>query len=551
MKEIVAMLLSLIGNLGFLMYGMKLMSDGVQKSAGEKLQRTLAKMTGNRFVGLLTGMVITMIIQSSGATTVMVVTFVNAGLLTLTQSVGVIFGANIGTTITAWIVSIFGFNFKISAFAVPILGLGYFFSILKKGKYKNIAEAVMGFALLFIGLSGLSDLFTDPAKFLWLGPIQSWGIWSILFGFVIGTFFTALLHSSSAFSAIVIALAYNGIVNWDFAAALTLGSNIGSTIDAVLAAAGTSQDAKRAALIHVFFNVFGTFIALVFFKPFLTLVTACTPGGINGNIAIRISMLHTVFKALSAVIFLPLVNPLVKLSQICIKDKMESKDGKYILEFHDTLGKESLTAYIMTAEKAIADMTDVVTGMFDRIQVGVKHRNKDFVDEHIEIMKQEEDYCDQMHEQIVKYLINCERLPVTAKQVNNLSVMTQIVDELENMSDNCFTTSMLLAKSIEKKMKYQQEDMEQVIPYVELARQFLQFIRININKHLDENKLAMATELENSIDQWRKDLKKVARKRLESGADVKAELVFLDIIRQIEKIGDNCFSISELLTQTV
>ena len=329
-----------------------------------------------------------------------------------------------------------------------------------------------------------------------------------------------------------------------------MGSNIGSTIDAVLAAAGTSPDAKRSALIHVFFNVFGTMIALILFKPFLSLVTACTPGGANGNIAIRISMMHTVFKTISAIIFLPLVNPLVKLSRLCIKDKPQDNSGVYILEFHDMSGKESLTAHIMTAEKAIADMTDVVTGMFDRIQIGVKHRNKDFVDEHFEILKKEEDYCDQMHEQIVKYLVNCERLPVTAKQVNNLSVMTQIVDELENMSDNCFTTSILLAKSVEKKMKFQQEDMEQVIPYVELARQFLQFIRININKHLDSDKLSMATELENSIDQWRKDLKKVARKRLEAGADVKAELLFLDMIRQIEKIGDNCFSISELLTQT-
>lgn len=545
------MLLSLIGNLGFLMYGMKLMSDGVQKSAGEKLQRTLAKMTGNRFIGLLTGMVITMIIQSSGATTVMVVTFVNAGLLTLTQSVGVIFGANIGTTITAWIVSIFGFNFKISTFAVPILGFGYFFSIIKKGRYRNIAEAVMGFALLFIGLSGLSDLFTDPAKFMWLGPIQNWGPWSILLGFVIGTFFTALLHSSSAFSAIVIALAYNGIVDWYFAAALTLGSNIGSTIDAVLAAAGTSQDAKRSALIHVLFNVFGTTLALIFFKPFLSLVTMCTPGGANGNITIRISMMHTVFKALSAVIFLPAVKPLVKLSRVFIKDKPESTSDRYILEFHEASGKENITAYIMTAEKAIADMTDVVTDMFDRIQIGIKHRNQRFVDEHIEELTKAEDYCDQMHEQIVKYLVNCDHLPITAKQITNLSLMTQIVDELENMSDNCFTTSMLLRKSVLRNMKYEQEDMEQVIPYVELARQFLQFIRININKHLDENKLAMATELENAIDQWRKDLKKVARKRLESGADVKAELLFIDIVRQIEKIGDNCFSISELLTQTV
>ncbi|MCF0241350.1 MAG: Na/Pi cotransporter family protein [Treponema sp.] len=549
-KEIMKMILALVGNLGFLMYGMKLMSDGVQKSAGEKLQRTLAKMTGNRFTGLLTGMVITMIIQSSGATTAMVVTFVNAGLLTLTQSVGVIFGANIGTTITAWIVSIFGFNFKISVFAVPILGFGYFLSIIRKGRYKGIAEAVMGFALLFIGLSGLSDLFTDPAKFTWFAPIQEWGIGSVLLGFVIGIFFTGLLHSSSAFSAIVIALAYNKIVNWEFAAALTLGSNIGSTIDAVLAAVGKSADAKRSALIHVLFNVFGTIIALCFFKPFLRLVTICTPGGEGGNIAIRISMMHTVFKALSACIFLPLVKPLVKLSEIIIKNKVDETPNRYVLEFQEHAGKESITAFIMTAEKAVADMTDVVTGMFDRIQIGVTKRNKDFIEKHLEPLNKAEDYCDQMHEQIVKYLVQCERLSVTSKQTNNLSLMTQIVDELENMSDNCYTTSILLAKSVDKKMKFQQEDMEQLIPYVELARQFLQFIRININKHLDENKLAMATELEESIDKWRKDLKKIARKRLESGADVKAELLFLDIIRQIEKIGDNCFSISELLTQT-
>lgn len=153
-------ILELIGSLGFLLYGMKLMSDGVQKSAGEKLQRALAVLTGNRFMSLLTGLFVTMVIQSSGATTVMVVTFVNAGLMTLTQSVGVVFGANIGTTITAWIVSIFGFNFKISAFAIPMFGLGYFLSIVKKGEFKNWAEAIMGFGMLFLGLSGLSDVFT-------------------------------------------------------------------------------------------------------------------------------------------------------------------------------------------------------------------------------------------------------------------------------------------------------------------------------------------------------------------------------------------------------
>ena len=175
-------ILQLIGSLGLLLYGMKLMSDGVQKSAGEKLQRALSVITGNRFVALLTGLIVTMIIQSSGATTVMVVTFVNAGLMSLAQSVGVIFGANIGTTITAWIVSIFGFNFKISAFAIPVFGVGYFLTILvKKGNYRNLGEAIMGFGMLFLGLSGLSDVFT-PDQLGWLFKIQGDGVFAILFG---------------------------------------------------------------------------------------------------------------------------------------------------------------------------------------------------------------------------------------------------------------------------------------------------------------------------------------------------------------------------------
>ena len=204
--NVVQPILELIGSLGFLLYGMKLMSDGVQQSAGEKLQRALSVLTGNRFMSLLTGLIVTMIIQSSGATTVMVVTFVNAGLMTLTQSVGVIFGANIGTTITAWIFSIFVFNFKISAFAIPVFGIGYFLSIVKKGAYKNWAEAIMGFGMLFLGLSGLSDVFT-PEQLGWLFKIQGSGVFAILFGFVVGIIITALLHSSSAFSAIVITMA--------------------------------------------------------------------------------------------------------------------------------------------------------------------------------------------------------------------------------------------------------------------------------------------------------------------------------------------------------
>lgn len=544
--NVVQPILELIGSLGFLLYGMKLMSDGVQQSAGEKLQRALSVLTGNRFMSLLTGLIVTMIIQSSGATTVMVVTFVNAGLMTLPQSVGVIFGANIGTTITAWIVSIFGFNFKISAFAIPVFGIGYFLSIVKKGAYKNWAEAIMGFGMLFLGLSGLSDVFT-PEQLGWLFKIQGSGVFAILFGFVVGIIITALLHSSSAFSAIVITMAYNGLVSWELAAAMTLGSNVGSTIDAILASMGTSADSRRAALIHVMFNVFGTVLALIFFKPFLEIVMFVTPGRENSNIAIRISMLHTVFKTLSTFIFLPLQNPIVKLTQLIIKDDKETESKTFKLEFTEFLGKESAPTHIIQAEKAIADMTDVVSDMFDKIQIGVTKRNVEFIERYKQESVDSENYVDQMHEQITHYLIKCQSLHITEKQLNHISGMIQIVDELENMSDSCYATLMLIYRSIEKKMKFLQEDMERLLPYLELVRQFLQFIRRNINNQITPEKLELARELEDGIDAFRKDLKKVARKRLEGGADVKSELLYIDVIRRIENIGDNCFNISENL----
>ncbi len=546
--NLVVMIIQLIGNLGFLLYGMKLMSDGIQKSTGEKLQRALSVITENRFMGLFTGLLITMIIQSSGATTVMVVTFVNAGMMTLTQSASVIFGANIGTTITAWLVSILGFNFNISDFAIPVFGFGFFLAKLKKSGFKGVGDTLMGFGLLFFGLSGLSSVFS-PDKMGWLFTFGDHGVLSLIIGFFVGIAITAILHSSSAFSAIVITMAYNGLVSWELAAAMTLGSNIGSTIDAVLAALGSSSDAKRAAFIHVFFNLAGTALALLFFKPFLELVVFLTPGRADSNIAIRISMMHTVFKVLSTAVMLPFVTQIVSLSKKVIKDKPGDAQKVFQMDFTGSSGKENIAAYIIRAEKAIKDMADHVTGMFDHIQLGFMKRDESF-EEHLEQLVSDEDFADQMHEQITRYILHIERLPVTEKQLDNLSVMIQVVDDLESMSDDCLSIGMLIKKSVDKNMTFEESDMERLVPYLELVRQFLQFIHININKHLNEDKLAMAQELEDQIDAYRKNLKKVARKRLEKGADVKSELLYIDFVRNIEKIGDRAFSISEGLSQT-
>lgn len=543
---VVSFLLGLIGSLGFLLCGMKFMSNGVQKSAGERLQRALGMVAGNRFAGLLTGLAITMIIQSSGATTVMVVSFVNAGLLSLAQSVGVTFGANIGTTVTAWIVSLFGFNFKISAFAIPVFGAGYFLTMMKNANSRNMGEAIMGFGMLFLGLSGLSDLFRiDPASLGWLQDIQHMGFVSYIVGFLIGIFITALMHSSSAFTAIVITLAFNKVVTWEMSAIMTYGSNIGSTIDAIIAAAGTTADAKRAALVHVLFNIFGTVLVVVFFRPLLNFVEWISP---KDNIAIQISILHTVFKSLTTAVCIPFVNQICALTRKIIKDDPDALPSTYKLEFVSH-ARDSYGGYIVRAEGEIAKMTDIVSEMFDRFQVGITTLDTKFIEDHMEVMKSEEDYCDQMQEQITAYLLKCETLPVSVTQLSNISSMIQIVDDLEAITDECYALGKLIQKSIEKKMEFKDEDMERLLPYVELARQFMQFIHININKHLSKEKLEFATELENSIDAFKNELKKLARKRLEEGSNVKAELLYMDLVKQIERIGDHCFNISELLAQ--
>ena len=541
-----------MGALGFLLYGMKLMSDGIQKSAGKSLHRILGLMTGNRFFAMLTGMFITMLIQSSGATTVMVVSFVNAGLLSLTQSVGIIFGANIGTTITAWIVAFFGFNFKISTLAIPLFGVGFFLTSIKKLKKQNIGEAIMGFGLLFLGLDLLSKSIPtlDASN---IGFLTAWtdkGVLSIVIGIIAGMAITVLLHSSSASTAIILTMSHNGLLPWTFAAAMVLGSNIGSTIDAVIAAWGTKVNARRAALIHVLFNVTGTLWAAILLHPLLLLVDALVPGPVQEHITYHIAMLHTVFNVINTLIFLPFARQIAALTERIIKPKDDEVAGVYKLDFVETGSKENAAAYVIRAEKEIENMTEVVTRMFDRISMGFNNRTMEFVETQMEPLTQDEDYADQMQEQLTNYLVRCSQLPMSDKLKNNVSVMLRIVDDLENMTDDCYTIALLLQRSIEKEMIFAEEDMERLHPYIELAHRFLEFIRENINKHLNDDQLAVAQVLEDQIDLLRKNLKKVARKRLEGGANVKAELLYIDLVRNIEKIGDRAFSISEALAMT-
>lgn len=548
--RIVTVIFQLAGSLALLMYGMKMLGEGIQKSAGNSLHRFLTVMTSNRFAAVFTGCFITMIIQSSGATTVMVVSFVNAGLITLQQSVGVIFGANIGTTVTAWIVALFGFQFNIAAAAIPVFGVGYLIKYVRKIKKESAGEALMGFGLLFLGLDFLSALSPGADNAAVLNVFQNNGTVSILLGMLGGLLITAIIHSSSAATAVILTLCRNGVLHWEFAAAMVLGCNIGSTIDAVLASMGTKANARRAALVHVLFNVAGSILAFIFFRPLLALVDLITPGTVMQTLPSHVAMLHTLFNVLSTLLFLPFTSQIALLTEKLIKTEPNEIPGEYRLDFISSGIKESVEPHIIRAEKEISDMIMLAIAMFARIREGFSDRTERFISQQMEFIEEREEYADQMQEQLSLYLYKCTELPVTERQRNNLAAMLHIVDEIENITDDCCSIAIHLKRSIEKNMQFDKADMDALQPYVDLVEQLLNFVNAHINRPLSPEEMAQAAETENKIDSFRKELKKVARKRLEEGADVKAELLYIDLVRNIEKIGDRAYSISEALTRT-
>ncbi|MDR0315854.1 MAG: Na/Pi symporter, partial [Treponema sp.] len=371
---IVSMLLRMTGGLCMFLFGMKLMSDGMQQSAGDRIKRALSFMTGNRFVGLLTGFVLTAIIQSSSAASVIIVSFVNAGLLTLTQSIGVIMGINVGTTLTAWIVSIFGFSFDISSWALPAIGIGFILRSID-WKYKSIGELTLGFGFLFLGLEFLTqglDPVRNDLDYNVIASWANWGVWSIIAGYAAGLVGTIIINSSTAAVAIIMTMAYNGMVGYEMAAGFVLGANLGTCTDVVLASIGARTAAKRSALVHILFNVIGNCWALPLLRPLLALVDFVTPGTVTGavhDIAVttHIAMLHTIYNIVNTALFLPFVHQFARLVTFLVKGKETDKEpDHYKFEYVSGPITGSPELNILRAEKEIRYMAGIVSSMYSR-----------------------------------------------------------------------------------------------------------------------------------------------------------------------------------------
>ena len=554
-------ILTLAGALGMFLYGMSLMSTGLQKAAGTGLRKLLASITSNPFKGVLTGLGVTAAIQSSSATTVMVVGFVNAGLLTLTQAIGVIMGANIGTTMTAWIIAVFGFKADISALAVPLMALGFIFSVSKKDKLRNISELIIGFSLLFLGLSlmksSVPDLRQTPEVLEFITSWSGHGFASVLLFLALGTVLTLILQSSSATVALTLIMLNMGWIQFDMAAAMVLGENIGTTITANIAAAVGSVNAKRAALAHTVFNLFGVVWALAIFHPFINFVQwLVSLMGVDEATATiyGISMLHTTFNLLNTLLLVWFTKPIARLVTVLVKDKAPQEDasegGIRYLDYGLVSTPELALA---ESSKEIVHFSKVMKNGLEYLAGAINSADKEekFKAYRDKLVRYEE-ISDKIEYEIVKFLNDLCKNHLSNESKALVRSQIRISGELESLGDSGESISRSLMHMRAYGRKLSPEHMAKLSQMVGLLSQAYEDMIWNL-ENADKLKDISNAELdEKAINQFRNECRDAELSGLEdtegltAKGDAYFETVFyLNTVEQLEKMGDFLINISQ------
>ena len=547
-------LLTLLGALGMFLYGMNLMSSGLQKAAGDGLRRFISSITSNPLKGVATGLGVTAVIQSSSATTVMVVSFVNAGILTLTQAIGVIMGANIGTTFTAWIISLFGFKADISILAVPLMAVGFIMSISKKGKWRDIGEIVVGFSLLFLGLSfmknSVPDLESSPQILSFISSWSGHGVLSVLLFVLVGTVLTLILQSSSATVALTLIILNMGWIQFDMAAAMVLGENIGTTITANIAAAVGNVNAKRAALAHTVFNVFGVIWAVALFPYFTMLIeliiNALGMGGSDETPLYSISMLHTVFNLINTSIliwFIPLIEKLVR---TIIKDKPSADAIDKLVYINAGLIATPELA-LTEAEKEVCHFGKIMRKGLGYVREAVASSDSESAYEpwREKLVKYEE-ISDRIEYEVVSFLNKINRESLSDSSELKIKATYRIVGELESLGDSGEAISRQLARAISRGQKLSEDHKKKVYEMIELVSRAYDAMIYNLENGDTITNIDNALNAEIDINNKRDELRDLEMHQVESnGNDYFESVVYIDLLENLEKMGDFIINISQ------
>mgnify|MGYP003300266349 FL=1 len=564
---------TLLGAMGMFLYGMNLMSAGLQKAAGDRLRGFLSAMTSNPFKRVMTGVGITALIQSSSATTVMVVSFVNAGLLTLVQAIGVIMGANIGTTITAWMVSLLGFKADISILAVPLMLLGFLFSNSKKNQRKNIGELIVGFSLLFLGLSfmkeSVPDLNETPQV---LEFVRSWaghGFGSVLIFLAFGTVLTLVLQSSSATMAITLIMLSMGFIPFDMACAMVLGENIGTTITANIAASVGNTQAKRAAMSHTIFNVFGVIWALIFFRPFLGLVgkiieslfglpnPAAEGFAVSGQDSpdataalYGLSMLHTLFNTINTLILIWFVRFIEKAVVWIIRAPKNQENEAFRLKY---ISAGPLATPELATEQAfneIIHFAQISKNGLSYAKNAIKESDSDKFEELRSKLVKYEEISDRIEYEIATFLNAVSAGDISEETSTRIKAMYKIIGELESLGDSGESISRILSrKNIHKKI-FDQDTVRKLEDMAAAVDNAYDCMITNLTAaHKGElEEISNAYNAEDRINNLRNYLRESEIEALESSRkNYQTSVYYMDIISELEKMGDFMINVSQTL----
>lgn len=550
--------LRLIGSLALFLYGMKIMSEGLQKFAGDSLRRILTAMTTNRVTGVLTGVLITALIQSSSATTVMVVSFVNAGLLTLTQSIGVIMGANIGTTVTAWLISALGFKVDIAAFALPLLAfaLPLFFS--GKSSRKSIGEFVFGFAFLFMGLQSLKanapDLGANPEMLAFVQNYTDMGFFPIILFLFIGAILTMIVQASAATMAITLIMCANGWIDYHLGVALVLGENIGTTITANLAALTGNTQARRAALAHLVFNVFGVMWVLVLFYPFTNAVSWFVTHVMKVSdpavaVSFKLAAFHTAFNISNTFIMIWFVSLIEKTVCTLIKPKVE--DEEYRLRYITGGMLSTAELSILQAHKEISLFAERTARMFNMVKELFYEKNEETFLKTYSRIEKYENISDRMEIEIANYLTEVSEGRLSSESKEEIRIMLRAVSEIESIADSCNNLARSIKRRNEFKSEFTEEQNKHLDHMFELVSGALNRMNLILHKpELVHDDINPSYNIENEINNYRNQLKSRNIEDINNKLyQYQDGVYYMDMVSESEKLGDYVLNVVQAVIE--